>query len=1001
MTDGKGQTVEKRRRRPLLPTSYSLLPAHLDPGLLLAGLLALFVIHPLLQPGLPGSADTPIHFYRTLEFARSWVPGVVYPRWAPDLAYGYGHPLWDFAPPLPYLIPLALHTVGLSLEASLKGLVILTALGYALGAYLFVRNSLGPKAGLVGAAIYTLAPFALRETLLYGGNYPQYLAIGLYPWVLWSLGRVKRRGGWLNVVLVAIFYGGVILSHLFHALILTPVAAAYALALWLSDRRDVRRLGASVLALGLGLLGTAFFWLPALVERTFTHSTEDVYLHVSPFYLRFLSWRELLAWPQALDARSADPWVPFSLGLTTLLLAALGLLVVLLGARGCPSWLRHAGREGLKSPGWCLSLTPPGPRGDPSWSAGREVGMGSPQPSAPTRVQALFFLSLLAVCIFMVLPVSDWVWTNAPFLAVAEFPWRLLGLANLSLAFLGGASVYVLSSRTRTTLALASVLAVLLTSAVYLYPFRPFVRYGETIADMASYELASRTIGTTTLGEYLPRWVETTPATSPLAEALSRGEPVEKLDRSSLPEGATTQLLDHTAISDGYHIDSPQPFRARFLTHYFPGWRVQIDGQPAEIVIEPESGLITVPVPAGAHELHLQFGDTPLRTAANIITASTLAALALAGLRKIAPGVRPAHSPPQPARRPVLDCASGPGSQHEQPLTSSPQPIAPRWRLRPALLVGGSLIGLLLIKGFVVDPHTEWFRHASSSDQVSGVQHPMRVNLDDQFWLLGYDLDRDRVAQGDTLRVVLYWQALRPVDTDYRSFVHLDAPTDQRTWAGSDNYQPGDATAQIDIPTSTWDTAHYVRDEHFIRVPPNVPPVRFSLRAGLYDPDTGQRLPLASAEGNTITLRPVQVTPGQGLRQADVPNRVNYRLGDHIRLLGYDWDPAGATLTLYWQTDQPLADDYVVFVHLLDKRGKLAWGADTPPLGGLYPTSDWQPGVIVADPRPLAPDTLPPGSYTLAVGMYPPDTLARLPVVDADGQPVAGGAIRLTRLDWP
>ncbi len=993
MTDDKGQILEERRRRSLLPTPYSLLPTRLDPGLLLAGLLALFVIIPLLRPGLPGSADTPIHFYRTLEFARSWGPGVIYPRWAPDLAYGYGHPLWDFAPPLPYLIPLALRTAGLSLEASLKGLIILTALGYALGAYLFVRDSLGPKAGLVGAAIYTLAPFALREALLYGGNYPQYLAIGLYPWVLWSLGRVKRRGGWLNIVLAAIFCGGVILSHLFHALILTPVAAAYAFALWLSDRREVRRLGASALALGLGLLGTAFFWLPALVERTFTHSTEDVYLHVSPFYLRFLSWRELLAWPQALDARSANPWIPFSLGLAALLLAALGLLVLLLGARG-----------------WGLPIP-------------------TSQPPAPSRVQALFFFSLLAVCIFMVLPVSNWVWANVPFLAVAEFPWRLLGLANLSLAFLGGASVYVLSTRTRTALAFAGLLAVLLTSAVYLYPFRPFVRYGETVADMASYELASQTIGTTTLGEYLPRWVETTPAPSPLAEALSRGEPVEKLDRTSLPEGVTAQLLNHSAVSDGYRFDSPQPFRARFLTHYFPGWRVQIDGQPTEITIEPESGLITVPLPAGSHEVHLHFGDTPLRTAANIITGSTLAVLALAGLWRIAYRARyrqpTALSPPRPVpipetgmgsgtRRPVLVHVSRPKSRDELPPAppgprGGPSWTAPagrgagtgRWPSRPALLVGGSLIGLLLIKGLVVDPHTGWFRRESPPNQVSEVQHPLRVNLDDQFWLLGYDLDRDTVAQGDTLRVVLYWQALRPVGTDYRSFVHLDAPTDQRTWAGSDNYQPGDATAQIDIPTSTWDTAHYVRDEHFIPVPPNIPPVRFSLRAGLYDPDTGQRLPLAGGEDNTIALQPVQVTPGRGLRQADVPNRVNYRLGDHIQLLGYNWDRESVTLTLYWQTDQPLADDYVVFVHLLDEQGQLAWGADTPPLGGLYPTTGWQPGVIVADPRPLALSDLTPGNYTLAVGIYDPDTLARLPAADADGQPVADGTIRLTRLDWP
>ena len=109
----------------LHPALVSLRHTRFDPGLLLAGLVALFVILPLLQPGLPGTADTPIHLYRTLELARSWGPGVVYPRWAPDLAYGYGYPLWNFAPPLPYLIPLAFQAAGLSLEASLKGLVIL------------------------------------------------------------------------------------------------------------------------------------------------------------------------------------------------------------------------------------------------------------------------------------------------------------------------------------------------------------------------------------------------------------------------------------------------------------------------------------------------------------------------------------------------------------------------------------------------------------------------------------------------------------------------------------------------------------------------------------------------------------------------------------------------------------------------------------------------------------------------------------------------------------
>ncbi len=56
---------------------------------------------------------------------------------------------------------------------------------------------------------------------------------------------------------------------------------------------------------------------------------------------------------------------------------------------------------------------------------------------------------------------------------------------------------------------------------------------------------------------------------------------------------------------------------------------------------------------------------------------------------------------------------------------------------------------------------------------------------------------------------------------------------------------------------------------------------------------------------------------------------------------------------------------------------------------------------VVADLREVAPDDLPPGGYTLAVGTYHPGTLEGLPVNDADGQPVAGDVIPLKWLSWP
>ena len=81
-----------------------------------------------------------------------------------------------------------------------------------------------------------------------------------------------------------------------------------------------------------------------------------------------------------------------------------------------------------------------------------------------------------------------------------------------------------------------------------------------------------------------------------------------------------------------------------------------------------------------------------------------------------------------------------------------------------------------------------------------------------------------------------------------------------------------------------------------------------------------------------------------------------------------------------------LSTRYKVFLHLLDAQGRLVAQHDSEPVGGLAPTTAWPPGATVRDRRALVlPDQLPPGSYTLSVGMYTGDDPGqRLRVGDAD-----------------
>ncbi|RMF01473.1 MAG: hypothetical protein D6768_10570, partial [Chloroflexi bacterium] len=311
----------------------------IDAGILLAAALGLFAVQALLKPGLPTSADLAIHLYRTLEMEHAWAAGVVVPRWAPNLAFGYGYPLFLFAPPLPYLPPLILHALGLSLETAFKLLLILTIELYAVGMYLLARDLLRSVPGaLLAAAAFTFAPFALREALLVGGNVPQYLAIGLFPWALWAATRAVRSGRWAWTVWAALFFAGVMLSHLFHAFIFAPVFGLYLLLLTvfnapqiLAQPTPARRLWTALrplLAAPLGLLLSAFFWLPAFIERNATRAQADIYLQKSPFFIRYPYLPELLAPLQPLDTRAANPYIPLTLGVVTLALAGLGLLAV-------------------------------------------------------------------------------------------------------------------------------------------------------------------------------------------------------------------------------------------------------------------------------------------------------------------------------------------------------------------------------------------------------------------------------------------------------------------------------------------------------------------------------------------------------------------------------------------------------------------------------------------------------------------------------------------------
>lgn len=136
-------------------------------------------------------------------------------------------------------------------------------------------------------------------------------------------------------------------------------------------------------------------------------------------------------------------------------------------------------------------------------------------------------------------------------------------------------------------------------------------------------------------------------------------------------------------------------------------------------------------------------------------------------------------------------------------------------------------------------------------------QHSCGFNLGKKVVLRGYDIEPLRAEPGDTVRVVLYWEAQKEMDEEYTVFVHL-IDEQGRIWGQKDNQPEGGF-----FPTSYWDKGDLVRDPYEFSIDPGTPPGLYEIEVGMYVLATGERLPIIGEDGQSVgdrvLLRPVEV----------------------------------------------------------------------------------------------------------------------------------------------
>jgi hypothetical protein len=261
--------------------------------------------------------------------------------------------------------------------------------------------------------------------------------------------------------------------------------------------------------------------------------------------------------------------------------------------------------------------------------------------------------------------------------------------------------------------------------------------------------------------------------------------------------------------------------------------------------------------------------------------------------------------------------------------------------------------------------------------------HSCDAILGDSIKLLGYDQSPHSVRPGSELQIKLYWQAQQQVRQTFSSYVHL--VDDEGRGVTQSDHTPG----EIYYPTPLWRPGEVLVDEHNLILPAGIPVGRYYLLVGMYDAKSMKPLGAGTIAGQVAVKTEVITTPGK----IEHPQRLNF--DGVISLLGYDLEPTNNSLylTLYWQAERITDANYTVFAHLLNPQGEIVTQQDGQPRGGTYPTSVWDEGEVVSDRHilPLDP-ALPPGKYTLTVGLYLLETGERLPLLDSSGAIISDAA---------
>jgi hypothetical protein len=544
---------------PMIPAEEASLSRRFAPFFVLVAASLLLSI-PMIRFGLPFGMDSAEHLSWYRCFAQQLWSGEVYPRWLLGMNGGLGSPDFFVYGPLPYYVAAVFRVLTLApgRESAELGISLWLALVISgVAAYIWLKDLVGGVwAPAIGALVYMAAPYHIKTDLYTRTALAELWAFAWLPLLLYFARRAVLRRTVPALRGFGIAYALLLATHLFTAFMFSPVPLLYAWFLS-GPRRRVRAVTELVLSMLLGAALASFYLLPALAYQKF----------ISPYKLietrpDYLYYRNFLFLPGSDAFLRSLSW----LTAWTAAVAAGFFLIALLSSS----------KERLR--------------------------------------ESVYWSSLAALSVFMMLPVSGAIWKMLPPLQAIQFPSRLNVLLTLAVAALAALAVDGLRRihDWRTTVLAAGTF---LLVAGWSFP----------IARSMGYQyswIAAK--GAVNLDYLITAWAQWT---DPKLISL-RGIPLSESEALVAVDGGSAVVQQWQARAIVFRIAEDAASWVAVRQFYFPGWIARDpDGRSLAVRASSPQGLVEIRVPAGETEVRLS-----MPYGISEITGAVVSAIAILGL---------------------------------------------------------------------------------------------------------------------------------------------------------------------------------------------------------------------------------------------------------------------------------------------------------------------------------------------------------------------------------